>query len=389
MDNQGSMRQQLHSIRRRFGAGVVGVTAGRSEPVAASISSSSGLGMPVSEMSKSTSCGGKPIPGSSASASWRSSLSAGDSWSTRRQRSKSLMHPGKRKIRKLYSMSTCRPVLKQSRRSWNNLWSALGTAPAGGQFGGCGAPDAADVSGCRVSTCSTRRKRRSRALSLISKVALFRHGAETNGVMGSCCPASARWAAPAMERMLMQLFWKIQDVDFLENLSCYNLLSAQVRLFVKACVRLRLPKSPTTRTQNQHQHTQKFTPVFGFVWLPNHWTSRTSDRSARVQRMPDYGCQILEARTERWPKGTSERETHATLSDKCCSSLGLAKKVSSTLCRYPYRTMKFWRWYVITWWTFEDVKTRCGFKIWRSEDESQDVKIRDMKMRRCDADAKI
>ena len=129
--------------------------------------------------------------------------------------------------------------------------------------------------------------------------------------------------------------WKIQDVDFLENLSCYNLLSAQVRLFVKACVRLRLPKSPTTRTQNQHQHTQKFTPVFGFVWLPNHWTSRTSDRSARVQRMPDYGCQILEARTERWPKGTSERETHATLSDKCCSSLGLAKKVSSTLCRYP------------------------------------------------------
>ena len=39
-----------------------------------------------------------------------------------------------------------------------------------------------------------------------------------------------------------------KDVDFFENLSCYNLLSAQVRLFVKVSVRLRLPKSPTTRT---------------------------------------------------------------------------------------------------------------------------------------------
>ena len=67
-----------------------------------------------------------------------------------------------------------------------------------------------------------------------------------------------------------------------------------------ACAQLRLPRSPTTRTQKS---TSVRPEVHKCVWFCLTAKSLNNknirDRHTRVHRMPDYGCQILEARTER------------------------------------------------------------------------------------------
>ena len=82
-----------------------------------------------------------------------------------------------------------------------------------------------------------------------------------------------------------------KDVDF-ESVICYNPLFAQLRLLVKACAQLRLPRSPTTGTKNQHQLTLKFQRVW-FVFN-GHITEHQGHQKSKVHACTE--CQTMVVR---------------------------------------------------------------------------------------------